>query len=529
MKKLLSYITAAALSLSLTGCMDIEPVSTITDANYWKNPDQVQAFNQGLSSWMRSYADKYIVWGEMRSNIYSGTSFSGEAPQGYDRLWNNTLEKSSAVVGNYGGLYTGINQINLMIDKVNEAGYLTDAEKTNYLAGAYGMRAFLYFQLLRTYGDVIVYLQHTEGKTIDLGKVARKQDAAADVMKQIKADISASETAYNNNYKFTNGRTYWSLAATKMLKGEVYLWSGKQMGGGTADYQTALAAYQEVQNNADVSLLDNFEDVFAYDNKENKEIIYALHNRENETSLWGGLYTSLVMNKQNVGAYRLHNDTGQAIQFSESPNLNLRLGSGVMRFPLDKRLWTKLYTNDNDKRKKASLADVYQASDGSYVGNICNKFHGTLIAGSSATSWYDNQPIYRYAECLLGIAEAKAFLGQDPSTEINQVRRRAYGATYFNAHTEVQYPNDVSTGGSTALTNFYTDNPFVGGDEDPIEAILKERMREFMFEGKRWHDIRLVDKATKYSTASADRLLWPIDETTKSTNAELKQTPGYGD
>ena len=197
MKKLLSYITAAALSLSLTGCMDIEPVSTITDANYWKNPDQVQAFNQGLSSWMRSYADKYIVWGEMRSNIYSGTSFSGEAPQGYDRLWNNTLEKSSAVVGNYGGLYTGINQINLMIDKVNEAGYLTDAEKTNYLAGAYGMRAFLYFQLLRTYGDVIVYLQHTEGKTIDLGKVARKQDAAADVMKQIKADILASETAYN--------------------------------------------------------------------------------------------------------------------------------------------------------------------------------------------------------------------------------------------------------------------------------------------------------------------------------------------
>ena len=147
MKKLLSYITAAALSLSLTGCMDIEPVSTITDANYWKNPDQVQAFNQGLSSWMRSYADKYIVWGEMRSNIYSGTAFSGEAPQGYDRLWNNTLEKSSAVVGNYGGLYTGINQINLMIDKVNEAGYLTDAEKTNYLAGCLWYACFLVFSV----------------------------------------------------------------------------------------------------------------------------------------------------------------------------------------------------------------------------------------------------------------------------------------------------------------------------------------------------------------------------------------------
>ena len=228
MKKLLSYIAVTVLGFSLAGCMDIEPTSTITDANYWKNSDQAQAFNQGLSSWMRSYADKYIIWGEMRTSIYSGTSFSGEAPQGYERLWNNTLEKSSAVVGNFGGLYTGINQINLMIDKVNEAGYLSDAQKKNFLGGAYGMRAFLYFQLLRTYGDVIIYLQHTEGKTIDLSKVARKQDPAADVMTQIKADIQASETAYNNNYKFVNGRTYWSLAATKMLKGEVYLWSGRR-------------------------------------------------------------------------------------------------------------------------------------------------------------------------------------------------------------------------------------------------------------------------------------------------------------
>ncbi len=109
------------------------------------------------------------------------------------------------------------------------------------------------------------------------------------------------------------------------------------------------------------------------------------------------------------------------------------------------------------------------------------------------------------------------------------MRLRAYGATYFNAHPEVQYPNDVSNGSIAALTTFYTNNPFVGGDEDATEAILKERLREFMFEGKRWHDIRLFDKATKYSTANANRLLWPIDETTMSTNAELVQTPGYSD
>ena len=529
MKKLFSYIAATVVSLSLTGCLDLEPTSSITDANFWKNADQVQSFNQGLHSFVRDYGYEYIIWGEMRSNIYSGTPFSGEASQGYERLWNNTLEKSSPVISKYGGLYTGINQINLMIDKIHEATFLSNEQKNKYLASSHGLRAFLYFQLLRSYGDIILYLQHTEGNTVDLDKVARKQDAAADVMTQIKADIQASENAYNNNYSFADGRMYWSLAATKMLKGEVYLWSGKQMGGGTSDYQTALQAYQDVKNNADVALLNNYNDVFAYDKKGNKEVIFALHNRENETSLWNGLYTSLVMNKQNVSGYRLHDAGGNAIQFSQSQYLNLSLGSGVMRFPLDKQLWTKLYFNGNDTRRAGSLADVYASNGTTYVGNICNKFHGTLLAGGSATSWFDDQPIYRYAECLLGMAEAKVLLGQSPATEINQIRSRAYGATYFNAHPEVQYPNEISTGGSPTLTAFYTDNPFVGGDETPEEAVLKERMREFLFEGKRWHDLLLFNKATQYSTANSTRLLWPIDETTLSTNNLLKQTPGYGD
>ena len=54
-------------------------------------------------------------------------------------------------------------------------------------------------------------------------------------------------------------------------------------------------------------------------------------------------------------------------------------------------------------------------------------------------------------------------------------------------------------------------------------------MREFLFEGKRWYDIRLMGNefVTKYSTASLDRLLWPIDENSLGENLALEQTPGY--
>ena len=83
-----------------------------------------------------------------------------------------------------------------------------------------------------------------------------------------------------------------------------------------------------------------------------------------------------------------------------------------------------------------------------------------------------------------------------------------------------QYPNDTDA-------TFYDGNKFVGSDADPVEAVLKERMREFMFEGKRWYDIRLMNKTSEYSTANENRLLWPIDENALGENSKLKQTAGY--
>lgn len=144
------------------------------------------------------------------------------------------------------------------------------------------------------------------------------------------------------------------------------------------------------------------------------------------------------------------------------------------------------------------------------------------MEGSNERSWYDDYPIYRYADALLLLAEAKALLGEDPSTEINAVRERAYGSEYFNAHkNEVAYPNDKGS--------FYNDNPFEAGDENVMEAILKERLREFFFEGKRWYDLRRFGKdyVLKYTTAQESRLLWPINEGALTNNPALKQTPGY--
>lgn len=199
--------------------------------------------------------------------------------------------------------------------------------------------------------------------------------------------------------------------------------------------------------------------------------------------------------------------------------------NGTIRYPVNKDVYTKCF-NDNDTRKRSTLQAAYEKKeDGtlSLYGLYPAKFLGTLLDGADTRSPLDDYPVYRYADCLLLLAQAKAFLGEDPVEEINAVRKRAYGEDYFNAHPEVQYPND----NDAAL---YADNKSVKPDNaGAMEAVLKERMREFMVEGKRWYDLRLAgdEYVLEHTTAEATRLLWPIDKNTLTNNSALKQTPGY--
>ena len=143
------------------------------------------------------------------------------------------------------------------------------------------------------------------------------------------------------------------------------------------------------------------------------------------------------------------------------------------------------------------------------AGCFTNKFQGEQNAGSRA---YTNDfPVYRYADLLLMIAEAKIILGQNPATEINLVRARAYGANY-----------------NLAINGF----PNKAGDADAKRALLNERLYEFIFEGKRWHDLRrfgdtYVFENTAVLSSEAYKLLWPIDRNSLTNNRSLVQTPGY--
>ena len=483
--------------------LDLVPISSISDGNFWQTPEQSQAFVAGVHSRFRDNTLQFIYLGEMRADIFgtdegSNSAFTGEATQGVERTWLNNLDMDNAGVGNFGDFYSNINQINLLIDKMNTTDNLPEVIRNEYLGMGYGLRAFYYFQMLRSWGDVIIQTEPTT--SINVAELAKSASSQQEVMNLIKSDLDLSESSFGSNYAFQSRRAYWSKAATLMLKAEVYLWTSYR-GGGNADATVAKNALTDIQSNVSpLSLLPDFSDVFSSERKGNDEIIFAVRNQLNESSLpIAGTFmpqTSLIVNFY---------DSLENRQFSA----NTDNYSGLLRSPV--KITTFRQFDDADTRKWATIQPAYNRVGDSYeiAGAFVKKYTGEQDAG--VRHYTNDFVIYRYADLLLLLAESKVLLGEDPSEEINLVRQRAYGDAYDDAiH---GYPN-------------------MGIDSDVREAILQERFYEFIFEGKRWYDLRrmgdeYVYKHTTISSSDAYKLLWPIDRNTLTNNRALEQNPGY--
>lgn len=506
MKKILIYVMSAAALLAMGSCsksLNLAPVSSISDANFWKTSDQFDAFVSGIHQSFRSSTMTFELLGELRADAFgtdpgSSSVFTGEATQGIEKLWNNTLDANNPGVSNFGNFYFNINQINLLISKLDQTTVVSPQNKAYYLGIAYGMRAFYYFQMLQSWGKVILQTQPTT--SINVANLAKPASSTDSVMMQIKSDIQASETAFGSDYSFRDQKGYWSKPATLMLKAYVYLWTSYR-GGGQADAQTALNALDDIQTHVPgLRLLSNFADVFSSANRGNAEIIFAIHNQLNESSL-PFAYTFFPQ----TGLIANYYDSAENRQF----NVNTDNWGGLLRAPV--KIATFREFSDLDSRKWASIQPAYNLVNGQYqiAGCFVSKYQGEQNAGVRV--YTNDYPIYRYADLLLLKAEAKVALGQDPSQEINAVRARAYGANY-----------------NPALEGF----PNQPIDQNPREAILQERFFEFLFEGKRWEDLRRMGDAyvfehTSIAPADSYKLLWPIDRNTLTNNPALQQNPGY--
>ncbi len=357
------------------------------------------------------------------------------------------------------------------------------------MAQAYTMRAFVYFVLARSWGGVPIRTEPTESYDPMTIQVARS--SVQDVFKLVKDDLEKAITLYPNN-NIDAGRTGWNKPAANALKGDVYLWTGKVLNGGTADFTTALSALTAAQTST-AQLLPNYSDIFNYTNKTNAEVMMAVRFQLNDiasSNYWANMYVSTLSNVPAattafVGALGVGNTGNNIMQITQAVR--------------------DQFTTD-DQRRAGTFFEIYDNAS-KYVTSISTKGAGVVNGG--VRSFFTDVILYRYADVLLMKAEAKNALGQDPSTEINLVRQRAYGANYSN-------------------------HIFLNGSKDQNDvAILKERLLELATEGKRWWDLVRFGQAFKLvpslqgKESQTHLLLFPVGQTIRSLEPLVTETPGW--
>lgn len=471
----------------LTGCLKLEPISQISTASFWKTQDDALGGLNGMYVKFRlDAASNLFFWGESRSEVM-GKAFGGS--QSWSTYYDNQL--SASIAGpEWSGLYTAVHHANLVLKYVPGIPFASQETKNSVLAQAYAMRAYIYFILTKTWGETIIITEPTE--SFNAESIQKERSPVEDVFTLIKGDLTEAKKLFSND-NFPEGRNMWSRPALNALIADVYLWTGKVMNGGESDFTVALNALEDIEG-TDVGLLDDFGSVFDYTNKGNKEILMAIHFHESESGSTGYeyMYTSEISMPGNA--------------------LPAGIVDEIKPYKYDG--WTisdgaRLQFTEDDLRKRPSFLEVYTPDGGgqAFYGAVVKKFDGVVSGGTRL--FMDDVVLYRYADVLLMRAEAKNALGQDPTSEINQVRKRAYGSK-FSSHT--------FTKGTQAQND---------------DAILKERLFELIFEGKRWWDLIRFGKAFELVPSLQDRagqtglLVFPISETTLSLETKVKQNPAY--
>ncbi len=514
MNKFKYILYLAIIALSVTSCrktLELAPEDYYGDGNFWQNEAQVANFMVGLHKQFRDNRFMFLRLGEMRGGGFSNIDRQNTSLNELTVI-NQAIEETSAGVGSWAGFYGPILQINLFIQKVEAINFLTADRKDYLLAQAYAMRAYYYFHLLRTYGGVPIVLEPEVSNGITDAVALRKERAAeSDVLAQIKSDINKSVTLFGPATTPAE-KSQWNPAAASMLKGEIYLWSAKVYNN-TGDLTEAKGALNTITG---TSLLANFADVFK--NKNNSEIIFAIRYREGEAEM-ETTYSYFLYSTFNFDNLHVKDSTTLGPTLVDPLNIASAPAQIIQRYGYTFELFQSYDLADT--RRDATFYDYYRttASGPDVVVSIRNtalvKFLGEMNAASRRV-FTDDWPVYREADRLLLLAEIVNAEGGDPSAYIRQIRDRAF----VNADPE----------------------PFVNGSQDANElAIFAERSKEFVYEGKRWYDVRrmrygseplvfispnhpygVLDKNTQ-----AYKVLWPVETAIWTNDPLVDQTPGY--
>jgi hypothetical protein len=284
--KKIAIILTAVGTLSLPGCkkiLDQEPKANIT-------PDVLTSAGGVVGGLTGVYSDLRNLWGTEGFLYYTnlgvdetiaggGASSGGVSFATYNNYTNNVSDVYNALYGVFSIAYQDINTLNGVLE-YGAAAFADVPTRTAYLAQAKFLRAFYYFHLVQTFGDVPLH-------TTFINTATRSDSRApiADVYAQIIKDLTEASTELQSR-PGDNGSPFGGHAATKAtalyLLSKTYLTRGWSAAAQPTDFQNALATAQTlISRKADFGkdLYQNYADAYSLANDaNNREDLFAIEH-----------------------------------------------------------------------------------------------------------------------------------------------------------------------------------------------------------------------------------------------------------
>lgn len=546
-----SFIILLTILLSLANCtkiLDEQPRAAVTP-DYFSTPGGVLGGITGV------YSDMRNLWGTegFLNMVVGGTDEVLKGGSGNPNFFEYGIVNAD-ITGLWNISYQDINTLNGVL-QYGASIALPDASRKQYLAQAKFLRAFYYFYLVQTYGDVPLHTEFiTTASTADSrAPIADMYDQIIKDLTEAAADLPAVPTA-----PFL-GKTATSATA-KYLLAKAYLTRGWSSTAKSSDFTSAYTTANDLITNKatySLALLPDFGNVNIKVNDYGTEVLFVI---DHSSDLKYGEYTtgsSASGNKENKSNFyhRPNYPTinanypasgGTAVMQRDIPN-----GRPFIRVrPNGPYLLNRAFADKvNDSRWDKTFQVAWIANNGNVVtprGTLIQgvdtaiwtppfevsaarraAFKGIIVTPSGApkndptakSSWdpqmypsmkkYDDATrahmndgstrpfvMFKFSEVYLIAAEA-AFKGggtlQNAADMLNVLRTRAAYRT--------SYPSGQTLASSIAAVT-------ITPAQVSIDFILDERTRELYGEYQRWWDLvrtkTLASRLSTWNTAEAN-------------------------
>lgn len=485
MKLKYNLIAIALLGFSFSSCSDFleqNPQTDLSENDFYKTADDIlSAVNGAYSSLQEGdiYGNWY-VFGEIPSdNTRNQLSGSVTTQNEFDQFYIDT--QNSMIANFWKAAYKVINRTNTILGRID--GIEINTELANrYKLECKFIRALMYFNLVRVYGDVPLVLKEISiSESYDILREPKEN-----VYNQIIADLKEAQGLPVSYSTAEDGRA--TQGAAKALLANVYMTLHKY-----AEAETILA---EIINSGRYSLLENtpgslnidgYKNVFSPVNHNSKEGIFEIQ------FLKGGY---------GEGSNYANNFAPE----NSGTNVVAVGGTGGNNIP-EMDIYNAYEEGDLRRDFSMSLGYYDNRKNNEWVESryVC-KFMDVPYQNNDASN---NYPVIRYADVILMYAEALSQNGKtaEACKYLNMTRRRGFG--YQTTETS---PVDLQT---TDKAQFAL-------------MVEQERRVELAFENHRWFDLIRTGRAvevmrSKGFSLNETNLICPIPQKQIDVNPKLTQ------